>query len=188
MKALSLWQPWATLVALGVKKLETRSWSTTYRGPLAIHATATMPKGMDGTAGMIGDYSVDRDGRSEPWYVLDRRDVGASHYQLPIYLPLGAVVATCVLSDVVPIVDDDTCMWDSDNPRDVLPSAHAAIDGQVILHQPDNPRYHTTVLVEQAYGDYTPGRFAWVLTDIDPVEPPVPARGRQQLWTWEPPE
>lgn len=38
MKAISLWQPWATLVATGAKQYETRSWSTTYRGPLIIHA------------------------------------------------------------------------------------------------------------------------------------------------------
>lgn len=39
MKALTLWQPWASLVALGEKKIETRTWSTTYRGTLAIHAS-----------------------------------------------------------------------------------------------------------------------------------------------------
>lgn len=44
MKALSLWQPWASLVALGEKRIETREWSTRYRGELAIHATASMPK------------------------------------------------------------------------------------------------------------------------------------------------
>jgi hypothetical protein len=38
MKALSLWQPWAYLLASGKKKIETRHWSTSYRGPLAIHA------------------------------------------------------------------------------------------------------------------------------------------------------
>jgi len=38
MKALTLTQPWASLVAISAKKIETRSWSTTYRGPLAIHA------------------------------------------------------------------------------------------------------------------------------------------------------
>lgn len=38
MKALSLWQPWASLVALGIKRFETRGWSTPHRGPLAIHA------------------------------------------------------------------------------------------------------------------------------------------------------
>lgn len=38
MKAISLWQPWASLVAHSVKHFETRSWYTSYRGSLAIHA------------------------------------------------------------------------------------------------------------------------------------------------------
>lgn len=38
MKVLSLLQPWATLVVTGYKKLETRSWTTAYRGRLLIHA------------------------------------------------------------------------------------------------------------------------------------------------------
>lgn len=41
MKVISLWQPWASLVALGAKEYETRSWTTTHRGPLAIHAAKT---------------------------------------------------------------------------------------------------------------------------------------------------
>lgn len=40
MKALSLWEPWAILILLGLKKYETRSWSTIYRGDLVIHAAA----------------------------------------------------------------------------------------------------------------------------------------------------
>lgn len=43
MKAITLTQPWATLVAIGAKRWETRSWSTRYRGPLAIHAAKSMP-------------------------------------------------------------------------------------------------------------------------------------------------
>lgn len=38
MKAISLWQPWASLVAAGIKLVETRSWFTDRRGTLAIHA------------------------------------------------------------------------------------------------------------------------------------------------------
>lgn len=37
--AISLLQPWATLAALQYKRLETRSWSTSRRGPCAIHAS-----------------------------------------------------------------------------------------------------------------------------------------------------
>lgn len=38
MKALTLWQPYASLLITDVKKYETRSWQTKYRGPIAIHA------------------------------------------------------------------------------------------------------------------------------------------------------
>jgi hypothetical protein len=44
MKAITLQQPWATLVAVGAKRLETRSWGTSYRGPLAIHASKKFPE------------------------------------------------------------------------------------------------------------------------------------------------
>lgn len=40
MRAISLLQPWASLVALGEKQWETRSWSTNYRGQIAIHASS----------------------------------------------------------------------------------------------------------------------------------------------------
>jgi len=43
MKALTLTQPWASLVDLQKKKLETRSWYTSYRGELLIHAAKGYP-------------------------------------------------------------------------------------------------------------------------------------------------
>ncbi len=43
MKTLSLTQPWASLVAVGEKRFETRSWPTRYRGLLAIHAAKNFP-------------------------------------------------------------------------------------------------------------------------------------------------
>jgi activating signal cointegrator 1 len=45
MKALSLWQPWASLWILDLKKNETRHWATKYRGPLAIHAALNIRGG-----------------------------------------------------------------------------------------------------------------------------------------------
>lgn len=48
MKALTVQQPWAGLLVLGIKKGETRSWNTKYRGKIAIHSSAKMPK--EGTA------------------------------------------------------------------------------------------------------------------------------------------
>ena len=39
MKAISLLQPWAQLVVMGEKAIETRSWSTAHRGKIYIHAS-----------------------------------------------------------------------------------------------------------------------------------------------------
>jgi hypothetical protein len=43
MKAISLCQPWASLLVHGLKHLDTRPWSTSHRGPLAIHASKRFP-------------------------------------------------------------------------------------------------------------------------------------------------
>jgi hypothetical protein len=40
VRALTLTQPWATLVITGRKRIETRGWATEHRGPIAIHAAA----------------------------------------------------------------------------------------------------------------------------------------------------
>ena len=39
MKVLSIIEPWATLIASKQKYIETRSWKTSYRGELYIHAS-----------------------------------------------------------------------------------------------------------------------------------------------------
>ena len=84
MKAITLWQPWATLVAIGAKRFETRSWSTHYRGPLAIHAAKT---GMD-----IARY------RGRPKIEEALAHAGYSFDTLP----LEAVVCTTRLAAVLP--------------------------------------------------------------------------------------
>ncbi len=40
MKALSVRQPWAELIASGRKSIELRTWKTSYRGPLLICAAS----------------------------------------------------------------------------------------------------------------------------------------------------
>ncbi len=42
VKAITLHQPWATLIMLGAKRFETRSWGTDYTGLLVIHAGKTL--------------------------------------------------------------------------------------------------------------------------------------------------
>jgi hypothetical protein len=173
VKALTLHQPWATAIAEGIKTIETRSWSTSYRGPLAIHAGSKMAPGMAGPAGMFGRYTVDRDGPGEEWYILDSdwpgRDQG--QHQYPIYLPLGAVVAVATLVDVVPIVADGMGIqqWS---------------DGRLIWIRGGD--LEDVDLTDQApWGDFSPGRFAHFLDDVRKLDEPIPARGRQGLWEWE---
>lgn len=81
MKTLSLTQPWASLVAVGAKRVETRSWTTSYRGPIAIHAA----KGMDLAARET---------------LLSCRVAGLIPMQRDEPIPLGALIATAALSDV----------------------------------------------------------------------------------------
>lgn len=44
MKALSIRQPWAWLIAIGAKDVENRTWSTSYRGPVLIHASKRLDR------------------------------------------------------------------------------------------------------------------------------------------------
>lgn len=41
---------------------------------------------------------------------------------------------------------------------------------------------------ERSFGDYTPGRFAWILEDVKSLPEPVPVKGMLGLWEWTPPE
>lgn len=48
MKVLTIKQPWATLIAEGLKEYEFRTWSTKYRGDILIHAGKSIDrKAMD---------------------------------------------------------------------------------------------------------------------------------------------
>ncbi len=165
LKALTFYQPWAQLVALGVKTIETRSWSTKYRGPLAIHA---------------GSSNEHTGGKC-----LDARCHGvalatASRSMNHARLPLGSVVAKCYLVDVLPIethFDGHDCL---------------VVDGSGSLSLvstcepwPDESRAFMTsdVSDQLRYGDFTPGGFAWIFEEIKPIDP-IPAKGRQGLWNW----
>ena len=77
MKAISLWQPWASAIPLGHKSVETRHWSTKHRGELAIHAAK-------------------RFAREEREFAQVERALG----RMPARLPLGAIVAVVDLIEI----------------------------------------------------------------------------------------
>ena len=86
MKAITLHQPYATLIAIGAKRIETRGWRTLYRGPLAIHAARSLSPEMRALC------------VREPF----RTVLQQAGYTAPEKSPLGAVVATCSLVDCLP--------------------------------------------------------------------------------------
>ncbi len=52
---------------------------------------------------------------------------------------------------------------------------------------PITPEYIATLSPDElALGDYTPGRYAWKLANVKKLPEPVPTKGRQGLWNWEP--
>jgi hypothetical protein len=85
LKALSLIQPWATLVVLGDKQVETRSWKTDYRGRVAVHASKNFPA----TARAFAFAGA----AARP---LARHDLD------PHDLPRGAIIGTVEIVDVLP--------------------------------------------------------------------------------------
>lgn len=152
MKALTLTQPWATLVAIGAKRIETRGWKTNYRGPLAIHAA--LDKYND-------EYLLQR---LEPFYSALTTAGIVSRLQVP----LGGVVATCQLVSVV-------------ETRQLLARPVYEWEG------PGGRMYNYELTdTERVFGDYTPGRYAWLLDDVYKMSVPVMARGALGLWEWTP--
>ena len=77
MRALSLWQPWASAIAIGAKRVETRSWGTAERGPLAIHAAKKWNRELAGDACFFAGF--------------------CDEVRLLEKLPLGAVVCVAEL-------------------------------------------------------------------------------------------
>jgi len=93
MKAATLYQPWATLVAIKAKRIETRSWATKYRGELGIHASTQRR--------FINNRSKDYICDEEPFY-----SVLTGYYRsksiVPWYiLPKGMIVAVCELKNCI---------------------------------------------------------------------------------------
>lgn len=99
MKALTLWQPWATLVAMEVKHIETRCWTTEYRGELAIHSAMRMPPKWLGASSRTDPF---RDELAEIFSVRRDRDdrVGKHVDDILRGLPMGKVVCIVRLTGV----------------------------------------------------------------------------------------
>lgn len=148
MRGLSLTQPWATLVAIGAKQIETRSWRTSYRGPVAIHAALKFPK-------ECKDLIF-----TEPFNsALQRIETNSKGLK---DLPRGVIIAVCDVTAV--------CFIDTERREDGVPS--------ILL----GGNYRIIVGKERAFGDYSNGRFAWILENLRVLKEPIPCKGALSLW------
>lgn len=191
MKALTLHQPWATLIALRVKTIETRSW----RAPesligqrIAIHAGRRVAYLEEG---------------GEAWERFDLDTYVATKYPARNIsaepLPLGCVVATARLDECLPVFDRFGSFATDENPLWAWAQDHGWVISNLRNRHLGSPflQVNTPPVVGQRtgwcqsiiddqlpYGDFAPGRWAWMLTDIEPLAKPIPAKGKQGLWNW----
>jgi activating signal cointegrator 1 len=149
MKTLSLTQPWATLVAIGAKKIETRSWQVHFRGQLAIHAAQGFPREARRLCG-------------EPFF---REVLGGAGYADAMQLPRGVIVAVANLAGCFRFTHSRTYRFSESGP---LRGRSVEIGDQ-----------------ENAFGDFTPGRFGWLLDGAVGFKFPVAVKGARGLWEWE---
>ena len=178
LRVLTVRQPWASLIALGVKRLEVRSWATRYRGLVAVHAGQHRCK-ISGPP--VGDYLV-RNYDGTGTRLLPRGGRWPDDAVQPP-LPFGAVVAVARLIDCVPIVDDEDeyAAWAAPNAfGDVIGYYNAPSrlgNGGTYLTEIDAPGQAAYAPEEM----WTPGHWAWVLDDVVPLPTPHSYRGGQGL-------
>jgi hypothetical protein len=72
-----LWRPWSGLVVAGWKRVENRTWSTTYRGPVYIHAGRQWDPG--GAIMALQHKVCDGDWLGTDWYLTRGGYVGTVH-------------------------------------------------------------------------------------------------------------
>lgn len=142
IKAISLWQPWASLMAAGAKHIETRDWYPRSLKPgqlVAIHAA----KHWEGD-----ELEMIQDDPFFLRYLTLAQRRGLWSFRNP---PLGCIVAIARYTQSIK----------TDRLRPTL------------------------TMREEAFGDYSTGRWGWVFGEIRAIRP-IPCSGQPSLFDWAP--
>ena len=165
MKASTLWQPFASLVACGHKTIETRGYPPP-RGligqRIAIHAAKRELDTLEWT----GDF----------WGCVFAACGDANYNDWLRSIPFGAVVATARLAcahEVGARVGLAASLYSGTHPGEEKACAHWK-------------GWQSWPATTCACGDFSVGRWLWFLDEIEPLDKPVPARGYQGWWEWSP--
>lgn len=166
MKAITIWQPFASLKTCGAKQFETRSWATSYRGPIAIHAAQISVPHVLKQLFPLGDWDYAPDHEEKTKFL---NAVGNAILMPMDELPLGAIIATGELIGCHEIVLHGGRGMPSNAPG-WLETGHG-------VYEPTDQ--------ELLFGDWTPGRYAWEIINVKMLPEPIPAKGKQGIWNWE---
>lgn len=161
MKAISLHQPYASLIAAGAKRIETRDWFPQCLRPgqlVAIHAAKHWTS--DERALCEEDPFFHR------YLTLAQRRGLWSWAATPTQY-LGGVVAIARFQGAYPTEEI----------------------GRTALHGRLPPAFTVQKRLwisdhEAAFGNYAPGRYGWVFSEVRPVAI-IPVRGQQGLFEWD---
>ena len=171
MRCISLYQPWASLIACGAKIYETRHWAPPREligATIAIHAA----KKVDRSAIPFAEGLLN--GQHDPGGFTLADQLAATMRNTPAHLfgmfgmasyPVGCVVCTARLDGAFLLGD----------PAEGTAFPAARVISRMTSHAMPacfTVRYDT-------FGNYAPGRWAWLLRDVQPLTPPVAALGRQ---------
>lgn len=170
MKAISLHQPYASAMGLGLKTIETRSWKPPKRciGERFVIASTKIKPRED----RYGQHTVKRWPANEfhPLGVEGQRVLldspRSDEHTFVSALPLGRIVASGVLTAAVPTdcINVNNAFFNRARPeaehRAWWPDPH---DDRVHVHADEIP-----------WGDFSPGRWAWLFSDLARVEDRCP--------------
>jgi hypothetical protein len=157
MKALTIWQPWASLIMAGAKPYEFRGWrppASAIGQRIVVHASALKRNLRD----LILLEAILQAGGERSAETCLRSEIAlpllAAAIEDPSTLPIGVGLGTAILGE----------------PR-------SGID---IAAEFGVPRANDSDRDQHA-------NWGWPLTDIEPFAEPIPMRGLQGLWPWPEP-
>jgi len=160
IKAITIHQPYASLIAWGEKRYETRSWSTPYRGPIAIHAGKSME--------VLEDFAE----RIAPWIgrkPTPEESAKRREWDAFEYWTLKVMQAHIVPGFTI-----------TDFPRGSI----VAIGELTNVYHTESKFVDDLTEQESALGYFAYGRFAWQIDNVIELYKPIVARGQQGLWDW----
>ena len=153
IRGFSLLQPWASLLALGEKVIETRSRPSGYRGAVATASSSRI--NVDDGALAFRDADFAAAWRRHPGYAARVRD-----------LPLGVFVSVSRFIACVPTVDVIGELRAAE-ARGLRPTVAGVSCG----------------VTESAFGNYAPGRSGYVFAETHRLVRPLPCKGMLGFWT-----